>query len=288
MNLTNKVIVVTGAGSGIGRELALQLVAKGAIVAGADYNEQALLETEQLISQQNTDSKSRFSCHTVDISNNAQVQETAQAVVDLHGQVDGIINNAGIIQPFSHVEKLAVEHMERIFNVNWWGVVYMTRAFLPALKQSSQARIVNISSMGGYMPFPGQVIYGASKAAVKLMTEGLMVELADTKVGVSVVYPGAVQTNITHNAPDMSDEAKLAATEQEDKKVGVTAEAAAKAIIKGIEKNKSRILVGSDCKFIDKLYRLMPVKTAHLMSWLMKKFAGIDMEQAVSEQSDTK
>ncbi|HBY87119.1 MAG TPA: short-chain dehydrogenase [Colwellia sp.] len=283
MNLTDKVIVVTGAGSGIGRELALQLVAQGAIVAGADYNEQALAETEQLIGQQNSGNKSSFSCHTVDISNNEQVQTTARTVVEQHGQVDCIINNAGIIQPFSHVENLAVEHMERIFNVNWWGVVYMTHAFLPALKQSAEARIVNISSMGGYMPFPGQVIYGASKAAVKLMTEGLMVELADTNVGVSVVYPGAVQTNITNNAPDMTDKAKQAATEQEDKKVGVTAQAAAQAIIKGIEKDKPRILVGSDCKFIDKLYRLMPVKTAHLMSWLMKKFAGIDMTEAVEK-----
>jgi len=283
MNLTDKVIVVTGAGSGIGRELTLQLAAKGAIVAAADYNEQALIETEQLLIQENSENKSRFSRHIVDISDNEQVQSTAKAVVTLHGQVDSIINNAGIIQPFSHVENLAVEHMERIFNVNWWGVVYMTRAFLPALKQSNQARIVNISSMGGYMPFPGQVIYGASKAAVKLMTEGLMVELADTNVGVSVVYPGAVQTNITNNAPDMSEKAKLAAAEQDDKKVGVTAEDAAKAIIKGIEKDKSRILVGSDCKFIDKLYRLMPVKTAHLMSWLMKKFAGIDMTEAVEK-----
>ena len=283
MNLTDKVIVVTGAGSGIGRELALQLIAKGAIVAGADYNEQALLETKELLAQQNSDNKSRFSCHVVDISNNEQVEKAAQSVVDQHGQVDGIINNAGIIQPFSHVENLAVEHMQRIFNVNWWGVVYMTQAFLPALKKSAQGRIVNISSMGGYMPFPGQVIYGASKAAVKLMTEGLMVELADTNVGVSVVYPGAVQTNITNNAPDMSDKAKQAASQQDEKKVGVTAQAAAQAIIKGIEKDKSRILVGSDCKVIDKLYRLMPVKTAHLMSWLMKKFAGIDMAEAVGK-----
>jgi len=282
MNLTDKVIVVTGAGSGIGRELALQLIAKGAIVAGADYNEQALLETKELLAQQNSDNKSRFSCHVVDISNNEQVEKAAQSVVDQHGQVDGIINNAGIIQPFSHVENLAVEHMQRIFNVNWWGVVYMTQAFLPALKKSAEGRIVNISSMGGYMPFPGQVIYGASKAAVKLMTEGLMVELADTNVGVSVVYPGAVQTNITNNAPDMSDKAKQAA-QQDEKKVGVTAQAAAQAIIKGIEKDKSRILVGSDCKVIDKLYRLMPVKTAHLMSWLMKKFAGIDMAEAVGK-----
>ncbi|WOH38173.1 SDR family oxidoreductase [Thalassotalea fonticola] len=283
MNLTDKVIVVTGAGSGIGRELAQQLITKGAIVAAADYNEQALLETEQLLGLQSSNNNKRFSRHVVDISDHQQVTATAQAVISLHGRVDGVINNAGIIQPFSHVENLPVEHMQRIFNVNWWGVVYMTRAFLPALKQSAQARIVNISSMGGYMPFPGQVIYGASKAAVKLMTEGLMVELAGTNAGVSVVYPGAVQTNITNNAPDMSEQAKQAATAQEDKKVGVTAEAAAKAIIKGIEKDKSRILVGSDCKFIDKLYRLMPVKTAHLMSWLMKKFAGIDMDQTVEK-----
>ncbi|WP_286272858.1 SDR family NAD(P)-dependent oxidoreductase [Thalassotalea hakodatensis] len=283
MNLVGKIIVVTGAGSGIGRELALQLVAKGAIVAGADYNEQALLETQELL---NSDSRDRMSCHVVDISNLEQVQSVVNDMLTKHNSIDGVINNAGIIQPFTHVEHLELNQMQRIFNVNWWGVVYMTQALLPALKKSTEARIVNVSSMGGYMPFPGQVIYGASKAAVKLMTEGLMVELTDTNVGVSIVYPGAVQTNITNNAPDITDEAKQATAEKlakEKKSPGVTAEQAAKAIITGIEKNKARILVGSDCKFIDKLYRLMPVKTAHLMSWLMKRFAGVDMNEAVEK-----
>ncbi len=286
MNLVGKIIVVTGAGSGIGRELALQLVAKGAIVAGADYNEQALLETQTLLNTDNSDSRHCMTCHVVDISNQEQVNSVIADIIAQHGSVDGIINNAGIIQPFTHVEHLALNQMERIFNVNWWGVVYMTQALLPTLKKSREARIVNVSSMGGYMPFPGQVIYGASKAAVKLMTEGLMVELAETNIGVSIVYPGAVQTNITNNAPDITDEAKQATAEKlakEKKSPGVTAEEAAKAIIKGIEKNKARILVGSDCKFIDKLYRLMPVKTAYLMSWLMKKFAGVDMTEAVEK-----
>lgn len=275
MDLKNKIFVVTGAGSGIGRELTFQLVAKGAIVAAADYNEQTLNETKDLLCKKSTENRQRISCHTVDISNAEQVVKIAEEIIDHHGKIDGLINNAGIIQPFCHVEDLSIEQMQRVFNVNWWGAIYMLQAFLPSLKLSPQARIVNISSMGGYMPFPGQVIYGASKAAIKLMTEGLMVELANTNVGVSVVYPGAVQTNIS-DATNIEQKTPKVSTKDE-KQVGLSAQAAAQAIIKGIEREKARILVGTDSKIIDKLYRLMPVNTARLMSWLMKRFAGIDM-----------
>lgn len=277
MNLDGKVFVVTGAGSGIGRELTLQLIAKGATVAAADYNEQTLAETKALVLKLAQQNDQKISCHIVDISKQEQVKEITQDIVKQHANIDGLINNAGIIQPFCPIEDLSISQMEHVFNVNWWGAIYMIHAFLPALRTSSQACIINISSMGGYMPFPGQVIYGASKAAIKLMTEGLAVELAGTNVSVSVVYPGAVQTNISSS---IDGGEKLAeAAKQEGRNFGLSAERAARDIIKGIEKQKTRILIGTDSKVIDKLYRLMPVRTARLMSWLMKKFTGVELPQ---------
>ncbi len=277
MKLDNKVIAVTGAGSGIGRELTRQLLIKGARVAAIDYNAQALQETLAELKGEGLAAENTVSTHIADVSNQEQVSVLPQAIIESHGQIDGLINNAGIIQPFAHAADLPLETYERIFNINWWGVVYLVKAFLPILKDRPEAHIANVSSMGGYMPFPGQVIYGSSKAAVKLFTEGLMVELKSTNVGMSVVYPGAVQTNITDNAPDISssDKSKIKSQSQ-DKAVGVTAAKAASDMILGIEKNNPRILIGSDCKFIDKLYRLMPVKTPYLMAWLMNKFAGGD------------
>lgn len=281
MKVDGKVIVVTGAGSGIGRELTLQLLGRGASVAAVDYNAAALEDTLALATDPN-----RISTHIIDVSDAEQVKALPQAVIDVHGQVDGLINNAGIIHPFMQAEDLPLQQIERIFNINWWGVVYLVKAFLPLLKQRPAAHIANVSSMGGYMPFPGQVVYGASKAAVKLLTEGLMVELNDSPVGISVAYPGAVQTNITDNAPDISQAAKVKMKSQtKNKAVGVTAAKAASDLIAGIEKNRARILIGNDCKFIDKLYRLMPIKTAYLMAWLMKKFVGGDLPDVANVQS---
>jgi short-subunit dehydrogenase len=277
MNLRNKVIAVTGAGSGIGRELARQLLIKGARVAAIDYNEKTLNETLEQLKAEHLGVDGEISLHVADVSNREQVSALPQLVVAAHGHVDGLINNAGIIHPFARAADLPLEAIERVFNINWWGVVYLVKVFLPLLKDRPEAHIANVSSMGGYMPFPGQVIYGSSKAAVKLFTEGLMVELKDTSVRLSVVYPGAVQSNITDNAPDISSHTKSTMkSKSQGKAVGVTSAKAAADMIAGIEKNKPRILIGQDCKFIDKLYRLMPVKTPYLMTWIMNKAAGGD------------
>jgi short-subunit dehydrogenase len=151
----------------------------------------------------------------------------------------------------------------------------MLKVFTPVLGRNPGAAVVNVSSMGGYMPFPGQVIYGASKAAVKLLTEGLMLELEDAGIAVSVVYPGAVQTNIFANAPGIDDEAKAEVAElAKTKKVGVTAEQAARSIIRGMEGDRARILVGTDSWLIDKFYRLLPVQAARFLAWSIRKFAG--------------
>jgi short-subunit dehydrogenase len=139
-------------------------------------------------------------------------------------------------------------------DVNFRGTLYMTKSFLPVLKARPEAHIVNISSMGGFLPVPGQTIYGASKAAVKLLTEGLHSELKGTNVHVTVVFPGGVATNITTNSgvaiPNMPSGGKQPKT--------TTAPDAAHQIVEGMAKNKFRVLVGSDAAMMDKLYRLAP------------------------------
>ena len=191
--------------------------------------------------------------------------------VEVFGAVDGIINNAGIIQPFIKVNELNYEAIERVMNINFYGTLYMIKTFLPHLFNRPEAHIVNVSSMGGFLPVPGQSIYGASKAAVKLLTEGLHSELANTNVKVTVVFPGAVNTNITKNSglnvPAQSN------TESAPMKT-LSAARAAQLMIEGMEKNSYRVLVGNDSKFMDRLYRLNPPYAAGLIYKKMKALLG--------------
>ena len=186
------------------------------------------------------------------------------------GQIDGIINNAGIIQPFVKVNDLTFEQVERVINVNFYGCVNVTKAFLPHLLERPEAHVVNISSMGGFLPVPGQSIYGAAKAAVKLFTEGLYAELKETPVRVSVVFPGAIATNITTNSviemPKVSGDASSMAT--------MPAKEAARIILQGMETNQYRILVGSDSKFMDFLCRLAPEYATNFIAKKMKALLG--------------
>lgn len=251
MKVQNKVIVVTGAGSGMGRELCIQLVNKGAKVAMADLHEEAMQETAKLCGETNV------SMHVLDISNKDQVGKLPGAVIEKHGVVDGIINNAGIIQPFVHLEELKLDVIERVMNINFYGTLYMCEAFIPYLLKRPEAHIANVSSMGGFIPFPGQTIYGASKAAVKLLTEGLYAELQGTKVGVTVIYPGAVNTHIMSNSGIQSKEEETQSKKQQGNNI-LAADKAASIMIKAFEKNKFRVLVGKDAQMLDILYRLNP------------------------------
>lgn len=264
MNLNNKVIVVTGAGSGMGRELSLQLVKKGAQVALADIHMESMEETQKLAGENG----SKMSLHMLDISNKEMVSAFPQQVMDAHGQVDGIINNAGIIQPFIHVNDLEMDKIERIMNINFYGTVYMVKAFLPHLLKRPEAHIANVSSMGGFIPFPGQTFYGASKAAVKLLTEGLYAELKGTSVGVTVIHPGAVNTHITENSGvemrQNSSNTKAPAM--------LEANQAAAIMLDAIEKNKFRVMVGKDARMLDLFYRFSPRRAVELIT---KKMAGL-------------
>jgi short-subunit dehydrogenase len=264
MKVENKVIIVTGGGNGIGRELVLELVRRGARVAAVDIKEEALKETVKLAG----DLGNKISTHVVNITDRKAVEALPAAIQKAHGGVDGLINNAGIIQPFVRLNDLTFDQMERVMNVNFYGTLNMIKFFLPLLLKRSEAHIVNVSSMGGFLPVPGQTVYGASKAAVKLMTEGLNSELLSTNVRVTVVFPGAIGTNIAANSGiDM----KLSASSEGAKQFKMTApDAAARIILDGMEKNSYRVLVGSDAKLMDFLTRLAPRAAAKFIYDQMK------------------
>lgn len=255
MILKNKTILVTGAGSGIGKELALTLLKKDAKVIAVDLRAESL----DLLKDEVADDKN-LTTHHLDISDKAAVEKLPAEV----GEIDGVINNAGIIQSFVRVNDLDYDAIEKVMNVNFFGTLYMTKAFLPDLSKRPEACIVNVSSMGGFLPVPGQSVYGASKAAVKLFTEGLYSELLDTNVHVSVVFPGATATNITKNSG-----VEIPTTGGSDYKT-LPASEAARLIIEGIENNKPQIFLGSDCKTMNFLYRLSPIYAIKLIAKQMK------------------
>ena len=263
MKVKGKVIVVTGGGSGMGRELVFNLLSKGAKVVAVDVNELTLQET-MTIANRNGDS---FITVVADITNKASVETILKNARHHFGSVDGIINNAGIIQPFVRVNDLCYETLERVFNVNFYGTLYMVKAFLPHLLSRPEAHIVNISSMGGFLPVPGQTIYGASKAAVKLLTEGLHSELADSNVRVTIVFPGAVSTNIVKNSG--LDIARKTGPDSKSRKL-LSASDAAQIIIDGMENNKYRVFAGNDARVMDLFYRLNPKSAARMIGKKMK------------------
>ncbi len=264
MNIHNKTIVVTGGGSGIGRALTLTLLKQGASVAAVDINAQTLQETKTLASKR----ASRLSTHIVNITDKQAVEKLPEKIIAAHKAVDGLVNNAGIIQPFVKINDLDETAINRVMNVNFYGTLYMTKAFLPYLLKRPAAHIVNVSSMGGFLPVPGQSVYGASKAAVKLLTEGLHAELADTNVHVTVVFPGATNTNITANSGVKNPVANGSTAAKSYKTL--SPEKAAQIIIRGIAKNKARVFVGNDSKMMNFLYRLSPGFAARLITKQMK------------------
>lgn len=265
MKVKGKTIVVTGGGNGMGRELVLSLLERGARVAAVDLNEGALNKTKELAGS----NSQRLSVHVLNITDNQAVARLPEDVAAIHGPVDGLINNAGIIQPFVRLRSLNFEVAEKVMDVNFFGTLYMVKAFLSGLRSRPEAHIVNVSSMGGFLPVPGQCVYGASKAAVKILTEGLYAGLIDTGVKVSIVFPGAIATDITKNS---GVEVPGSATRDVDssKFNPMPAAGAAREIIDGIEKDKVRIMVGKDAKFLNLLYRISPGYATRFISRKMK------------------
>ena len=257
MEINGKVFVITGAGNGIAREVTLQLLARGARVAGVDLSADGLAETGALAA-----AGDRFSAHAVNIADRDAVAALPEAVLAAHGQIDGLLNIAGVIQKFVKVADLDFSEMEKVMNVNFWGVMHTVKAFLPHLVARPEAALVNVASMGAYAPVPGQAVYGASKAAVTLLTEALYAELMGTSVAVSIVFPGAIGTNIAANSGlDMGG----ASAETSTHKTTPPAKAG-EVIVETIEKGRFRATIGSDAATMDRLSRLNPKMATRMIA----------------------
>ncbi len=261
MRVANKVVVVTGGGNGIGREVVLELLRRGARVAAVDLRQESLDETVGL-----ANAGERLATFQVDITDRAAVLALPDQVVEVMGSVDGLINVAGIIQPFVRLAELDFDAIERVIDVNLYGTINTVKAFLPRLLDRPVAHIANVSSMGGFLPVPGQTIYGASKAAVKLLTEGLYAELRPTKVGVSAIFPGAVRTEISANSG-----VEMTASEGEFSWPSTEPDAAARIIVDGIEANRFHVFVGRDSRMMNLLNRLTPRRSTDLIQRQMKQ-----------------
>jgi len=253
--LQNKVVVLTGAGSGIGRALAQQLHQEGALLALLDKDAQGLVETKRLLNGAAT-----VEVYETDVSQRSLVERAAEQVLKRFGHVDMLINNAGVSSSGS-VEELAYETLEWTFNINLWGVIYMTKAFLPHLRQRPEANIVNLSSVYGLIGVPGQAAYCASKFAVRGFTEALRQECFGSRIAVTVVFPGGIRTNIVKNSRTdhrMDQATYLQKSQQFEAALKTSPEEAARVIIQGIKKNAPRVLIGKDARQIDFLARFMP------------------------------
>lgn len=266
MKVAGKVVVVTGAGSGMGRELTLELVRRGASVAAVDMRAETLAETKKLAE----DLGGKVATFTLDITDSAAVAALPDKVEAALGTADALINNAGIIQKFVKVNELSIDDAMRVMKVNFDGPLTLIKAFLPGLLQRPEAHLLNVSSMGAYAPVPGQSVYGASKAAIKLLTEGLRSELMGTSVGVTVVFPGAIATNIAQNS-GMAIPANAADMPQTKT---TPADVAARQMVDAIENNQPRITIGPDAKFMDRFSRLNPVAAANLIYKQMSSLLG--------------
>lgn len=269
MKVKDKIIVVTGGGSGIGRELVSHLLTKGARVVAVDVNRAALEETKA----QWSGPPENLAVLVTDITDRAAVALLPEQVNALMGAVDGLINNAGIMHQFKKFSDLDNELIERVLNINVMGTINMTKAFLPELIKRQEAHIANLSSMAGFIPVAGQSIYCASKGAIKQLTEVLHSELSDTSVGVTVIFPGAVDTPISKTA---GVEIPKTVLEQNKSYKQLSAASAAEQIIRSIENNRYRLVLGNDANFMDKLYRLNPRFAAAFLYKKMKSLLPAD------------
>ena len=253
-----KVAAITGAGSGIGRALAIELAKRGASLALSDVDEVGLAETVSLCEGYGV----KVSSLVLDVSDRDAMFEWADQVADEHGKVNLIFNNAGVALG-AVVESMSIEDFEWLMSINFWGVVHGTQAFLPHLKASGDGHVINISSVFGLVSIPTQSAYNAAKFAVRGFTDALRIELEIDDCGVSAttIHPGGIKTNIARNA--RIDEATAALSPEIDdtgdmfEKIAMTKPSkAAKQILAAVEKNKRRALIGPDAKVFDLVSRL--------------------------------
>lgn len=251
--------IVTGAASGIGRGISKALARRGCNLALADLNEEGLAETRAMVAAPDV----KISCHRLDVADRAQVAAFPAAVEQAHGRADILINNAGVAVGGTF-EEIAEEDFEWLFEINFWGVVRMTRAFLPLLRCSEDAHIVNISSLFGLIAPPGQSAYCASKFAVRGFSESLRRELEaeGAHIAVTTVHPGGVNTSIADSArtPRGRNADDLARERDAFRKFLVMPpERAGEIIVSGMERGRPRVIVGNDARTAALIERLSPV-----------------------------
>ena len=253
-------VAITGAASGIGRALAIELARRGADLALADRDEAGL---QTLAAEIASASRRRVSLHRVDVSEPEAVAAFAREAIAAHPALNIVVNNAGVAL-LGHFHEIDQAQIEWLFNINFWGVVHSTRAFLDHLASQPAAHIVNVSSIFGIVAPPGQTAYAAAKFAVRGFSESLRheLQLANSPVRLSVVHPGGIRTNIVRNSRAGSgvtdNERRAQSIERFDAIAQTSARDAALRIIKGIERNEPRILIGGDARFMDILQRFRP------------------------------
>jgi NAD(P)-dependent dehydrogenase (short-subunit alcohol dehydrogenase family) len=270
--IKNTVAVVTGAGSGIGRALAQSLAAQGARLALADVNSKGLEETHKLLGS------AEAKTYSVDVSKASAVEAFARDVERDFGGTALLVNNAGVALQGSFME-ISLDDMEWLMGINFWGVVYGCRFFLPLLQKAPEAHLVNISSVFGMIGPPGQAAYCSAKFAVRGFTEVLRQELRLTNVKVTCVHPGGIRTRIAENARTGAGADTTLTAQMRDRFAQVartSPEKAASVIMNGILRNKPRVLIGSDAVQVDVLQRLFPAKASGIFTKGMEKRMGTE------------
>lgn len=257
MRLEGRTAVITGAAGGIGRAIAVSLAHRGCHLALADVDETGMAGTEELVRPHGV----RVTRHRLDVADRTAVADFPALVAAAHPGINLLINNAGVAVGGTF-EQVSEEDFEWLFEINFWGVVRMTRAFLPLLRASGDARVVNLSSVFGLVTPPEHVAYAASKFAVRGFSEALRHELEGSGVGVTVVHPGGVATSISEKArvpSGVSAEEVERRREQFRKLLRLPPDVAGETIVRGVERRKPRVLVGSDAKVLSLIARVLPV-----------------------------
>lgn len=275
-SFAGKVAAITGAASGMGRSLAVKLAQRNCEVAISDVDEVGLAETARLVEQ----AKPGIRCtkKRLDVADAEAMKAWAREVATEHGRVNLIFNNAGVSYAAT-IEGVPQAEFDRIIDIDFWGVVHGTRAFLPFLRASGDGHVINTSSVFGLIAFPGQCTYNSAKFAVRGFTEALRLELEITgaPVSASCVHPGGIKTNIARASKMHESMAELGIDDRDEarrnfeKAFRVTADDAAEVILRGVQRNDARILIGTDARIMDFMQRLIPGSYASVMARISKR-----------------
>ena len=270
--LDGKVVVITGAGSGIGRELAVQAAARGAVLALSDWDENGLVETARLAAER---TQHEVRTEKIDVRDRDAVRAWATSLREELGRVNVVVNNAGVAL-HGNFEEVGYDDFEWVMDIDFWGVVQGTKEFLPHLIESGDGHVVNISSLFGLMGMPGQTAYNAAKFAVRGFTEALREEMlvAGHPVQVTCVHPGGIKTAIARNARTTASHDQAHVARHFDTKLArMTPARAAEVIWAGVLADKPRVVVGADAKALDLLVRVVGPRYQDLVARAARRLA---------------